>query len=351
MENIIVHYDMDAFYASIEERENKSLKEIPMAIGRGVILTANYKARKYGIRSAMTTKLALQKYKDLKLVEPRMELYKSVGREIQKFISDNFCVIEFISFDEGYINITEMINNKSGKLEEKIYKFIYQFQKRIIQKFNLTCSVGVGYNMISAKIASDVNKPAGFFVIKNTDEFNKYVIDKKISIIPGIGIKTIDILNSLSVYTVKDFLMFDKNKLNVFFSENRIVDMNNLIKGIGRDSIHNKNKSISNEITFTYSEINPDVIFRELESISKKLYLKIYSLSQRPKTISIKVKFEDFTIITRSKTINFSINSSEEIYEIAKNQYLNLNVEKKIRLIGINLTNFDNIKYEKQTLF
>lgn len=351
MENIIVHYDMDAFYASIEERENTLLKTIPMAVGRGVILTANYNARKYGIRSAMSTKIAFQKYKDLTLVEPRMDFYKKVGREIQNFIKNNFDVIEFISFDEGYINITEMINSKKGNLEEKIDKFIFQFQKRIIQKFNLTCSVGVGYNMLSAKIASDVNKPAGFFVIKNIDEFNEYVVDKKINIIPGIGAKTIDVLNSLSVYTVKDFLMFDKSKLNVFFSENRVMEMSNLIRGISKDSVHTKNKSISNETTFNYSEMNPDIIFRELENISKNLYLKIYNLSKKPKTISIKVKYEDFTLITRSKTIDFNINSSNDIYEIAKNQYLKLQSEKKIRLIGINLTNFDEIKYEQQTLF
>lgn len=341
---------MDAFFASIEEKYDVMLKNIPMVVARGVILTANYKAREYGIKSAMSTKIALLKYPNLKIVEPRMNLYKQISNEIQKYISENFNVIEFVSLDEGYLDITNMIKNiYPNYTKEILEKFIFKLKKRIFEKVGLTCSIGIGFSKISAKIASDINKPNGYHIFINKYEFNNYVFDKNLRIIPGIGKKTQEILNDISIYTVKDLLLYDKNKLYTLFNINRVNEMYELVKG---NSIkhYTSEHSISFENTFSYEENDINNIYKEFYSISKRLWLKIEHMNSSPKTISIKIKYSNLNIITKNKTIDYKIKSYEEIYEIAKQLFITLDNKIDIKLVGINLSNFSKLT-EKNTLF
>ena len=174
MERIIMHYDMDAFYASIEINRNPKLKNKPLVVGENIVITASYEARKFGIHSAM-------KVSDAKLLCPKLIVipvdkteYIRISNEIHNLIFKITNKVEFVATDEGYIDLTDIIRPENKK------NFAIKFKQRIKELTNLTCSVGIGFNKLSAKIASDINKPFGFFIFENEEEFIKYISDKKI---------------------------------------------------------------------------------------------------------------------------------------------------------------------------
>ena len=175
-EKIYLHYDMDAFFAAIEQRDNKELRGKPIAIGHGVVTTASYEARKYGVKSAMPTVQAKRLCPNLIVVSLRKGVYFEEGRRIQGLIKNVLKKSEFTSVDEGYIDITEFIRNKNMKLDKrdeilKIKRFIKKFKKFIYDNSKLTCSVGIGFSKISAKIASDIDKPNGHFIFRNREQY------------------------------------------------------------------------------------------------------------------------------------------------------------------------------------
>ena len=189
---IYLHYDMDAFFAAIEQRDNKELRGKPIAIGHGVVTTASYEARKFGIRSAMPMSNARKLCPHLKVVYPRKNVYFAEGKKIQDLIRKIIKIYEFTSVDEGYLDITQFIfaeNQTEIKKISKIKRFIKKFKQYIYDNSKLTCSVGIGFSKISAKIASDINKPNGYFIFKNREHFLEYIYDKSLAIIPGIGKK------------------------------------------------------------------------------------------------------------------------------------------------------------------
>ena len=193
-ETCILHYDMDAFFASVEQHINPSLKGKPIAVGHGVLTTCSYEARAFGVKSAMPATTAKKLCPDLIILPVNIELYHKIGKDIQSLIlafTDN---CEFVSVDEGYIDITEYITKHS------IETFILRFKRYIFENTGLTCSVGIGFNRLSAKIASDINKPNGFFIFSDQQHFLDYISEKNVSVIPSIGKRTIELLNQDKVF-------------------------------------------------------------------------------------------------------------------------------------------------------
>lgn len=185
MERVILHYDMDCFYASIETKDNpKKYKNKPMVVAGGVVTTANYEARKYGIHSAMSTYEAKSLCPHLLVVSPNKDKYIKVSEKIHELVLKITHRIEFIALDEGYIDISDVISKYSSK-----EKFAKTFRERIFKHTGLTCSVGIGVNKISAKIASDINKPFGQYIFNTQEEFVEYMKDKKVRKLQGVGEK------------------------------------------------------------------------------------------------------------------------------------------------------------------
>ena len=217
MKKIYMHYDMDAFFASVEQRENPALRGIPIAVGHGIVTTASYEARKFGVKSAMPVTTAKKLCPHLKLVPVRKSYYGKVGREIQQLILKITDKCEFTSIDEGYIEITDFIKGRDIKYIEK---FAERFRKHIYRNIKLKCSVGIGFSKVSAKIASDINKPDNYFIFQNREHFLRYIMDKNLSIIPGIGKKTRELLGLFNIKTVSELYKIEKTELVKKFGEN-----------------------------------------------------------------------------------------------------------------------------------
>lgn len=334
---IYLHYDMDAFFASIEQRENPELKGIPIAVGHGVVTTASYEARVFGVKSAMSAIEAKRLCPNLKFVTIRKNYYGNVGKQIQNLILKITKKCEFTSIDEGYVDITDFIIENDTK---EIENFINRFKKYIYKNTKLTCSVGIGFNKVSAKIASDINKPSGYYIFYNREQFLEYIHDKELAIIPGIGKKTRELLALFNVKKVFDLYKIEKNELILKFGESRGEYLYNVIRGLQFSNIDNKRKrqSYGHEITFNQAINDVVKIDDELKKQAKKLSERLDKSKEYAKTITLKVRYSNFSTYTKSKTLNFATREWKKIYEASKENFETLKQKDDIRLIGIHLS-------------
>ena len=323
---IYLHYDMDAFFASIEQRDNSELCGKPIAIGYGVVTTASYEARKYGIRSAMPTIQAKRLCPNLIVVNLRKGVYFEEGRRIQKLIKKVLKKSEFTSVDEGYIDITEFIRSENVKLNKideilKIEKFIKRFKKYIFDNSRLTCSVGIGFSKISAKIASDIDKPNGYFIFKDRDHF-------------------LEILKLFSITTVFQLYEIGKNELIRRFGESKGEYLYNSIRGLHISEINTgrKRQSYGHEITFHREENDILTLHAELKRQSKRLSDKLIEKNEFAKTVTIKIRYSNFITHTRSKTLKSATNDVNTIYEATLENLEFFKKKNEVRLIGVQLS-------------
>lgn len=359
MENnkIYLHYDMDAFFASIEQRDNPKLRGKAIAVGRGVVTTASYEARKFGIRSAMPMSNARKLCPHLKVVYPRKNVYFAEGKKIQDLIKKIIKIYEFTSVDEGYLDITQFIfaeNQTEIKKFSKIKRFIKKFKEYIYKNLNLTCSVGIGFSKVSAKIASDANKPNGFFIFKNKKHFINYIYDKNLEIIPGIGKKTREILKiSFEATKVSQLYEISKETLIKKFGASRGEYIYNIIRGkhFSKINVARQRKSYGYEITFSQ---NVDEIYELQEAMRaqvKKISQKLKEQKEFIKTVTVKIKYSDFTGHTRSKTFNNATNDEEVIYKISLENFNYFIKKDEVRLIGIYVSNIFKRRFIQLRLF
>ncbi|TDT72543.1 DNA polymerase-4 [Hypnocyclicus thermotrophus] len=344
---VIMHYDMDAFYASIEIRDNAKLKGKPVIVGTRVITTCNYEARKYGLHSAMSVTEARKLCPNGIYLNVDKNKYIKVAYQIQNLIKKLTDNIEFIAFDEGYIDITNIIN----KYPSYEY-FIKKFKKRIYIHTKLTCSVGIGYNKLTAKLASEVNKPGGFFIIKNNKEYYEYFKEKDIKILPGIGEKTQKFLRQNNINRIREIKEKNYYFLKEILGSSKAQLLYDYSRGIDYRKIktERKYKSIGNEITFKFNTDNKIIIFNTLDDIFNKIYKRLINKKYYAKTLVLKIRFEDRHIITRSKTLkDFSENKIEfiKLLEEFKKEF---DYKNKIRLIGLTFSNIITHKNEQLTL-
>lgn len=335
MEKIYMHYDMDAFFASVEQRDNPSLRGIPIAVGHGVVTTASYEARKYGVKSAMPAITAKKLCPHLKFVSVRKNYYSEVGKEIQGLIRKITDKCEFTSIDEGYVDITEFIKER-----KKIVRFVSGFKKYIYENTSLSCSIGIGFSKVSAKIASDVNKPSGYFIFEDREHFLEYIANKNLSIIPGIGKKMREFLKLYNIATVYDLYKVERNELIRKFGNIRGEYLYNVIRGIDHSEIRNERKrqSYGHEVTFSRSMNDIFFLEEELEKQAEKLSIRLKKYKEFAKTVTLKIRYSNFQTYTKAKTLKNATDSKNEIFMAAMENFKNLKKRDEVRLIGIQLS-------------
>lgn len=332
---------MDAFFASVEQRDNPELRGKAIAVGgsgrRGVIAAASYEARKFGIKSAMPGHLALKKYPDLIFVRPRFEAYKQASEEIMSIFREYSELVEPIAFDEAYIDVTDSARPASVIAKE--------MKVRIKEKTQLTASAGVSINKFLAKIASDYNKPNGFKVIKPKEAIT-FVLDLPIGKIPGIGKVTEEKMKEKGIFFGKDILNLDKIYLQKHFGKSGLYFQDLLSFKVNNPVEPNRiRKSIGTERTFEENLSNEDDIIENIRKVNNRLQKQILDNNVNARTVTLKIKYSDFNSITRSKTLNHSISDSEEIFSICMDLLkFPFFPNKPIRLLGVQLSNLDNFQ-------
>ncbi len=357
-QRIILHIDMDYFFAQIEERENPQFKGKPVVVGadpkggrgRGVVSTANYIARKYGIHSGMPISKAYQLCPKAIFLPVNMELYRKVSKEIMEIIKKYAENFEPVSLDEAYLdlkkysNILQNVRISDRKNErimiEKIYKeaekLAKKLKKEIFEKEKLTSSVGIGPNKLIAKIASQKAKPNGLLVIKPKD-IQKFLDPLDVEEIPGVGPKTAAILKGLKVKKIKDLRKLKKSKLKEIFGKVG-EDIYNRSRGIDEREVSPTKliKSIGKEHTFEKDTRDPEVIFSTLQDIIKEVWEEIINKNFIISTITVRCRFRGFETRSRQKSFKEKL-KLENFEKIVKKLLLELLLknEKPVRLIGV----------------
>jgi len=333
---------MDAFFASVEQRDNPSLKGKPVAVGgsseRGVVAAASYEARKYGVRSAMSSKIAAQKCPHLIFVKPRFESYRAVSHQIREIFAEYTPLIEPLSLDEAYLDVT---NNLKGI--ESATQIAIEIKEKIKMRTQLTASAGVSYNKFLAKIASDFNKPDGLYIIK-PKQGPLFVETLEIDRFHGIGKVTAQKMHKMGIFTGKDLREYDEAFLVKHFGkigryyyqiargiDTRIVNPERIRKSVGSENTFMQDLEARAEIQLGLEPLIEDV-WR---------YCTKHEIFGR--TVSLKVKYNDFQIVTRSRTTLspiFDLSLFERIaYELLDQI---MPPSKGIRLLGIALSNLSN---------
>ena len=350
MDRIIIHVDMDAFFASVEVRDNPLLKGKPLIIGslpneRGVVSTCSYEARKYGIHSAMNIKEAFKLCPNGIYMHPNFEKYKNVSKEIHKIWDSYATEKEAVALDEAYLDVTEKAKDINGA------RIIAQtIKKRIKDEIGLSCSVGLAYSKIAAKTASEEKKPNGYFEILNEKDFVNLVIDRDVNTLYTVGKKTTEKLNENGIYKIRDIQENKEKVRKIFGSRGDFIV--NLAFGIDDRELKAYNpenaQSISREITFQKDvdnlELLKDVLF--LLSLCVENQTRKYAL--HGSGVSLKITYKDMKTITRSRIVK----SCDYAIEIQKEALSLLNhIElKTIRLIGTGVYNLSASRIKQLSL-
>lgn len=343
---IILHIDMDYFFAQIEEVLNPDLKGKPVVVGadpkggkgRGVVSTANYVARKYGIRSGMPISKAYRLCNWATFLPVRYELYEKISSEIMEILRSYGDKFEQVSIDEAYLDLS------SVKSYAKALNLAVKIKKEILKKHNLTCSIGLGPNKLIAKIASDFRKPNGLTIVRPNEVLN-FLATLSARQLPGIGPKSEAILNKIGIKTIAQLRTLEKEQLKDLFGKfgERVYEMS---RGIDYSPVQEVSeiKSIGKQITFERDTLDKNLIFENLNHLISELCANLRSLGGIFGTITIKVRYSDFDTHTSSRTLPYT--SSEAIAKnIAKELMLPwLRSEKRIRLIGVS---FSKLKFKK----
>ena len=340
----IIHIDMDAFYASIEQRDNPSLKGKPVIVGgnpkgRGVVATCSYEARKYGIHSAMPCKTAYKRCPYAIFVRPRFEVYRQVSYEIRDIFNKYTDLVEPLSFDEAYLDVTE--NKLNIKYATQIAKLI---KKEIYEKTGLTASAGVSYNKFLAKLGSDYNKPNGLTVITE-DNAQSFLDNLPISKFFGVGKVTQKALHNLGIKTGYDLRQLDMHELESIF-KNRGYLFYQLARGVDNRAVepYRERKSIGSETTLIENlDIEDEKLINILDELCEEVAERAKYLNKKGRTVTLKIKYGDFQQITRSVSFNNPIYTHEDIRTNIFNLFKNIkHSHKEIRLIGVTLSNLTN---------
>lgn len=336
----IIHVDMDAFYASVEQLDNPELKGKAVAVGggskRGVVSAASYEARKYGVRSAMSGVLAKMKCPDLIFVKPRFDRYKEISLQIRKIFLDYTDLVEPLSLDEAYLDVTR--NKKGNPSATLIAKEIRQ---RIYQELQLTASAGISINKFIAKVASDINKPNGQKTV-NPEEVLEFLENLEIRKFYGVGKVTAEKMYKLGIFNGRDLKSHSLEFLESHFGKSGRLYYQ-VIRGIHTSEVkpHRTPKSVGAERTFSENLSSEVFMFERLENIANELENRLHKNKIAGKTVTLKIKYSDFSLHTRSKTLPYFISEKTLILEIAKELLLQESLENSVRLLGITLSNLN----------
>ena len=335
----ILHVDMDAFFASVSELDYPQYSGKPLVVGagaRGVVLSANYEARKFGIKAAMPVSRAQRMAPTAIFIPPNHERYSEVSRKVMEIFFQFTPYVEPLSLDEAFLDVTG-----AKKLFGKGRQIAQLIRKRVFEQEKITCSVGISNTKFIAKLASGRCKPNGMLEIA-PDRVLTFLHPLPVNEIWGVGPKTNEELQRLGLRTVADIANTPLESLKRALGESAGVSLYELAWARDyREVIPDApEKSISAAETFSYDLEDKEEIFRELLRLTERASHRLRQKELLTKTISLKVRFSDFSNLTRSKTISLGINSVHEIYEIVKDLYLALKLEgSRIRLLGVGLEN------------
>ena len=338
----ILHVDMDAFFASVSELDYPQYQGKPLVVGagaRGVVLSANYAARKFGIRAAMPVARAQRMAPTAIFIPPDHERYSDVSRRVMEIFFEYTPYVEPLSLDEAFLDVTG-----SRRLFGNGRDIAQAIRKRVSDQEKITCSVGISTTKFIAKLASGRCKPDGVLEIAH-DRILTFLHPLPVNEIWGVGLKTNEELQRLGLRTVADIAHTPIETLKRALGESAGVALYELAWARDyREVVPDApEKSISAAETFSYDLEDREEIFRELLRLTERATHRLRKRELRSKTIGLKVRFSDFTIITRSKTVALPINGTHEIYEIAKDLFLALKIDgARIRLLGVSLENLSD---------
>jgi len=345
----IIHVDMDAFYASVEQLDDPSLKGKAIAVGgssdRGVISAASYEARKYGVRSAMSSAVAKKLCPHLIFVKHHFNRYSEISKQIRKIFFEYTDLVEPLSLDEAYLDVTK---NKYGNPSASL--IAEEIRSKILKTTGLTASAGISINKFIAKVASDYNKPNGQKTIAPS-EVIEFLEELDIRKFYGVGKVTQKKMYQLGIYMGSDL----KSKSSEFLTQNfgkAGAHYYNIVRGIHNSEVkpHRTRKSIGAERTF--SENLASEIFMEdrLKDLANELERRCKKSKVAGKTVTLKIKYSDFTLHTRSKTISLYISNADLIFETAKELLYQQSIENSVRLLGLSLASLNNVEPKKKTI-
>ena len=333
----IIHVDMDAFYASVEQRDPPELRGLPLIVGgdpdsRGVVAACSYEARRYGIHSAMSSKRAQALCPRVIFVKPRFEVYKSVSGVIMGIFGENTSLVEPMSMDEAYLDITH-------RKDEDPYTIAEAIKDEIKRRTALTASAGVSYNKFLAKGASDINKPDGIKMITPDQAFD-FIGSLPIRKFPGIGRSTGRKMMDMGILKGEDLRRFSLDEMRRLFGKSGYF-FHDVCRGIDRREVRTerRRKSVGRERTFGDDITDIRTAHTMLEEISRDVERRLLKSNFGGKTVTLKVRYSDFTTVTRSHTTTFPVYHSSSILSLAYELLKDLEPEEGIRLLGIQVSN------------
>ena len=336
----IIHVDMDAFFASVEQLDNPELRGKPIAVGgggkRGVVAAASYEARKFGVRSAMAGALARQKCPGLLFVKPRFERYRELSLQIRGIFRDYTDLVEPLSLDEAYLDVTE---NKKGMPSATL--IAREIRQRIYDETGLTASAGISINKFVAKIASDANKPNGQKTVP-PEAVESFLLALDVRKFYGVGRVTAEKMNRLGIFTGADlrgkteaFLAAEFGKSGSHFYK--------VVRGIHNSPVQPRRiaKSVGAEHTFADNLSSEIFMLEKLAGIAAELERRLAPRQRSGRTVTLKIRYSDFSLHTRSKTLPQFIASADLLLEAAKALLYQEPLQDSVRLLGISLSNLN----------
>jgi DNA polymerase-4 len=349
-ESTILHVDMDAFFASVTERDHPELKGKAVVIGagvRGVVTSANYEARKFGIKAAMPVGRAQRLAPHAIFIPPDHKRYSEVSEHIMEIFHSFTPLVEPISLDEAFLDVT-----KARRLLGDGRAIATAIRAKVEAQEGITCSVGIASSKFIAKLASQRCKPNGILEIP-TDRVLTFLHPLPVSALWGVGPKTNEALERLGLHTVGDIAQTPQQTLIRALGQAAGESLYELAWGRDdRDVIPEEpDKSISAAETFDRDIDDPEIVAKEILRMCERASSRMRERSLFAKTITLKVRFADFTTVNRSKTLPLPIDSTHEIYEVAKALYEALSIERaRIRLVGVSLENLHTDTHEQLVL-
>jgi DNA polymerase-4 len=332
----IIHVDMDAFYASVEQRDDPTLRGKPIAVGggvRGVVAAASYEARKFGVRSAMPAVTARRRCPELIFVKPRFDAYRAVSQQIRSIFLEYTPHVEPLSLDEAYLDVTEDL--KGIGIATRIAE---EIRARILAETGLTASAGVSYNKFLAKLASDQNKPNGLCVVTPA-RGPAFVEALPVARFHGVGPKTAERMARLGIETGADLKARSLDWLAAHFgSSARYYHARGIChRQVKADRPY---KSVSAEDTFLTDLADPDALLAELDRIGRHVWTRMEAKQLSGRTVNLKVKYADFQIVSRARSLDRPVNGVDEFLAIGSTLLRSLLPPvKSIRLLGLGLSN------------
>ncbi|APU68221.1 MAG: DNA polymerase IV [Christiangramia sp.] len=342
----IIHIDMDAFYASVEQLDNPDLRGKPVAVGgssdRGVVSAASYEARKFGVRSAMSSIIAKRNCPELIFVKARFERYRELSQRIREIFLEYTDLVEPLSLDEAYLDVTE---NKKGNPSATL--IAQEIRQKIKEKTGLNASAGISINKFIAKVASDVNKPNGQKTV-GPEEVIPFLEELDIRKFYGVGKVTAEKMYRLGIFTGKDLKEKSEEFLTEHFGKSG-GHFYKVVRGIHLSPVkpNRIRKSLGAERTFSENISSEIFMLERLQNIAEEIERRLQKSQVAGKTVTLKIKYSDFTLQTRSKTLAYYISSKDLILEIAKELLYQEKMKNSVRLLGISLSNL-NTEDEKE---